>query len=368
MSQRADHFKLGLFVLVGLALGLAGVLALGASEFLRRPLRVVTYMDESVKGLEVGSLVRYRGVPRGKVVGIQSASAALNMQPDNRVFFTQGQYVEVLLEFDSPEFEGKSPADLRPVLTQLVEQGMRVQLSMNPLTGRADVEIDHFEAKKYPPVELNWVPEELYIPWARGTFSQVKSAAERILDRLESEEGLFAQAGRTLRGIESALENTRLEKIQAEVLDVLKTLDSKLEQVAVDEIVTDLRGTIEQIDQSVVNLDLAIQQTLETYRMTAEGVDEIVQGEAVQKITQRLDEISAYLADATAQVPGTVATVDRLVRRLDEMLAGRSSDVQAIVENLRRATGDLKEIARNGRLYPSWILFGAPPTPTEIDK
>ncbi|MEQ8762749.1 MAG: MlaD family protein [Planctomycetota bacterium] len=368
MSQRADTFKLGLFVLVALGLAIGGVIALGASELFEEPLKLVTYIDESVKGLEVGSTVRYRGVPRGKVSAIRPASEALNLSPQDQVFFTQGQYVQVEIDFEAPEYEDMTAAELRPVLDELVQQGLRVQLSQNPLTGRADIEIDQFDPKKFPKLELNWTPKELYIPWAPATLTQVKSAAERILESLESEDGILAQANRTLVSLRQAIEKARIDDIQNELLEVLSNLSDKVSELDVSKILSEISDTLGQVESTVSNLDREIQSTLTTFRDTAESasrvgadIDELLRGEEVSALKKNL-------VAASESLPETLENLDRLVLRLDSMVVGQRADVQGIVENLRDASRDLKELARNGRLYPSWILFGAPPTVTEPKK
>ena len=67
MSSRANHFKLGLFVITGLVAGLAALVFLGANRLVHEPTLIETYLDQSVQGLDVGSKVKYRGVTIGSV-------------------------------------------------------------------------------------------------------------------------------------------------------------------------------------------------------------------------------------------------------------------------------------------------------------
>ena len=62
MSAKANHFKLGLFVLGGAGAVLMALLLLGLGSRFRKPLMVETYLDQSVQGLEIGSKVNFRGV------------------------------------------------------------------------------------------------------------------------------------------------------------------------------------------------------------------------------------------------------------------------------------------------------------------
>ncbi|HWO09338.1 MAG TPA: MlaD family protein, partial [Polyangiaceae bacterium] len=67
MATGTNHYKLGLFVLLGMAVALAFVITLGARNWNAATVRYVSYFDESVQGLEVGSPVKFRGVTVGRV-------------------------------------------------------------------------------------------------------------------------------------------------------------------------------------------------------------------------------------------------------------------------------------------------------------
>ena len=78
----ANRWKLGVFVVLGMGLGFITLLWLGTAGFGERDFRIVSYFNESVQGLDVGSSVKFRGVPIGRVAKIRIA-------PD-------GRHVEVM--------------------------------------------------------------------------------------------------------------------------------------------------------------------------------------------------------------------------------------------------------------------------------
>ncbi|MEO5730037.1 MAG: MlaD family protein, partial [Byssovorax sp.] len=73
MSAPTNHWKLGLFVVVGVVLTLTTVAVLGARSLRKEVSRYVSYFDESVQGLEVGSPIKFRGVTIGTVGKIDVA-------------------------------------------------------------------------------------------------------------------------------------------------------------------------------------------------------------------------------------------------------------------------------------------------------
>src|SRR5688572_3049771 len=86
MAAPTNHYKLGLFVLLGLAAAIAALVAVGARSMKKDTVSYHTYFNESVQGLEVGSPVKFRGVTIGHVKQIEVA-------PDHR-------HVEVVEELD----------------------------------------------------------------------------------------------------------------------------------------------------------------------------------------------------------------------------------------------------------------------------
>ena len=102
MAVPTNHWKLGLFVVASVVLALATVVFLGARSLRKDTVPFVTYFDESVQGLEVGSPVKFRGVVIGTV-------SHINIAPDRR-------HVETVSDVESEAltrlglFDGKPSA------------------------------------------------------------------------------------------------------------------------------------------------------------------------------------------------------------------------------------------------------------------
>ena len=76
-TTATNHWKLGLFVVAGILAAAGTVFWLAAHRFQRDALQAVSYFDESVQGLDVGSPVKFRGVTIGTVTDI-------TISPDHR--------------------------------------------------------------------------------------------------------------------------------------------------------------------------------------------------------------------------------------------------------------------------------------------
>ena len=109
MSAKAHPRLVGAFVLGAIALVLAAIVALSSGHWLARRDRFALYFPGSVKGLDKGAPVTFRGVKVGEVQDVQ---AILTGRPDALI------QIEVVIEVRHNVVEvppGQSvPADLLP--------------------------------------------------------------------------------------------------------------------------------------------------------------------------------------------------------------------------------------------------------------
>ncbi|MBI1785424.1 MCE family protein, partial [Candidatus Sumerlaeota bacterium] len=146
MSANTNYYKIGLFVICAVVLGVVGVIALGIGAYSdEESVMIETYFDESVQGVEIGSPVKERGVRVGKVEAIDFVNQAYDLSPANRDFVTLSRYVVVRASL-KPEIFGKSSdADLKELLKDLIKEGLRIRLTSQGLTGLVYLEIDYVD-------------------------------------------------------------------------------------------------------------------------------------------------------------------------------------------------------------------------------
>src|SRR5262245_23706908 len=70
MSKKANPTSIGLFLIAGLALAIAGVLIFSSRSLFHPRQKEILYFDSSLKGLEPGAPVKFRGVTIGSVVEV----------------------------------------------------------------------------------------------------------------------------------------------------------------------------------------------------------------------------------------------------------------------------------------------------------
>ena len=95
MRTQTSYLLIGIFVVSGIVLLTAAVVALSAGARNRDVIKAETLFEESVSGLEVGAPVRFRGVTVGRVTQITVAGALYQE--------TQHTYVVVRFELWGPD-------------------------------------------------------------------------------------------------------------------------------------------------------------------------------------------------------------------------------------------------------------------------
>jgi len=191
VANKTNHWKLGLFVVVALAIALAAVVALGLRRLNRDGIPMVTYFDESVQGLDQGSPVKFRGVTIGNVQSITIA-------PDHL-------HVEVWMRLYTDELArmGFGPEDKR-------DPSLRPQLAAAGITGVKFVQFDNFPPERYPEPLLEFAPSsEYYAPSVQSTLKGLEEVVNEVgakLPHLTDELGdtLF-EAKKSLRSIADGL-------------------------------------------------------------------------------------------------------------------------------------------------------------------
>ena len=152
MKQPNKH-AIGLFLVVGIILAIGAILFFFGNKFRRDYITPVLFFEGSVKGLNVGSNVYFRGVPIGRVEKIQ-------LIPNNQDKIVIPVYIRIDPRMTANGQMTKS--QMENWIADLVENGLKGKLqTQSVLTGQMTVELDfyprypaRFQAAKYDIQEL----------------------------------------------------------------------------------------------------------------------------------------------------------------------------------------------------------------------
>lgn len=335
--EKANYFKLGVFVIGAVAALVALLIAFGAGHWFSRGYTMETYFDESVQGLEVGSKVRYRGVVVGDVRKITFTYTRYEL---DKPLEERRRYVLVEARI-RPELMGATLSDEQRRQTE-IERGMRVRLAAQGITGQLYLEIDYVEPRTSS-VVIDWVPENFYVPSTQSTARQFVDAIEALLDRLQKFD------------IESVISN---------VNKLMQSLTTQVEQLHAGEIGTHAKRVLQSIEKAQLDkLGAEAQQLVAELRHSNSELQSTLGNPAWKKFP---DDVAATAQQARQilESPGLRASITRLERttkRLDQLLGGRDTDIGASLENLRQITDNLRDLTENLKQNPGSLLFGPAP-------
>jgi paraquat-inducible protein B len=350
MSQRANYFKLGLFVIGAIAAGVIVLVIIGTGRLLQTRVTIETYFNESVQGLDIGSKMKYRGVDVGQVTRI---SFTYVRYEQDRPMSERKRYVMVEAQVNPRLVGGRAAGDLTsPEATAIeVEKGLRIKLAPQGITGTNYLEIDYVDPETNPPLPIDWEPDNLYIPSAPSTVLQLVNAASEIVERLRKLD------------IESTLES--LNKLLDTATDRVAALDTQGLQQRAERTLSKLESTLNDIAaKKLSNEALAL---LGDLRKTNTELLATLANPALRKLPETADQAMSKIRDVVGdpRLAGSIARMESALSRLDRILGGGQADLTATIENLRQITDNLRDLTEDVKRYPSNAIFGAPPRPLE---
>jgi ABC-type transporter Mla subunit MlaD len=324
MSAKANYFKLGLFIIVAVVLAIGAVLVLGASKLFVKKLIMETYLDQSVQGIEVGSKVKFRGVTVG---GIRKIDFTRNRYEGEKLLANRHSYVLLELEIRGHPFGADTATIIERQLAKEIEHGLRARLTSQGVTGASYIEVDYLDPARFPPLPIDWTPEYPYIPSAPSVLSRLFSSVEDVFDQLEKID---------------------FEKIAGNVDDLIASVNKKVEELPIN-----LLGT------NAVSL-------LAEVRDSNQRIQKLLDGPELKAVLTNASGAMAGLRRTmeSVELTNSLAQVQRTLRRMDQLVAGKDNDLQVALDNLRVLTENLKELSENAKRFPAQVLFGEPPKPS----
>ena len=352
MSQKANYFKLGLFVIGAVVAGILVLMIIGTGRWLKPRTTVETYFNESVQGLDIGSKMKYRGVVIGEVSRITFTYVEYEQ---NKPMLQRKRYVLVEAQIEPHLVGGRAANDIAsPESSKLeVERGLRVHLAPQGITGTNYLELDYVDPTT-PVLPIDWVPEHIYIPSTPGTVSTFVSAASDILDRLRHLD------------LESTIGN--LNKLLATANDRIAGLDTQGISKRVGETLGKLDTTLDNLQTKKLSSEAA--SLIAELRQSNAELKTFLANPALAKLPQdasaAIGSVQKLVADP--KLAQSITHLERTLARLDRIFGTGEADLGTTFQNLRQITDNLRDLTEEAKRYPSGLLFGAPPRRLEPAK
>jgi paraquat-inducible protein B len=317
MSQKPNTFRIGLFVLGGVALVVVALFAFGIRNAFEKKHALVTYVPGDVDGLAVGSAVRLKGVNVGQVTNVDFS---WNRYPGSK---TQCVIVEFEVKDSlSPVPKGK---DFAQTIKDTVAIGLRAIVKTQIISGISTLELEVYDPARSPLFPYDWpAPREPYVPAAPSEFGRIVGTTYRVLAKLD---------------------RLDLEKVGTRLESTLAAAETAMKQISQ----LDAGGISSGANRTLTNANAAVLEVQELAREARAKV----QGLPTEEIGQDLRRVIAGLEATNVKIQ---VAVDRLsgvdVRELNDTLA-----------DLRLAARGLADAIATIRKQPSQLLLGGSPPP-----
>ena len=251
MSQKPSYFRIGLFIVIALAILAAGLIAFGAGQVLRERVYIETYVDATIQGVDVGSPVKYRGVQVGRVSAINFTFNGDGTPREAGPY----NYVIILMEIDREMFPGMFSENLTPLIERNVAQGLRARIEPLGITGMNYIEINYVTDPSLPPLAVDWKPHYYYIPSAPGQLTNILDSINKIMLQLEQLNigGMSKTGTELLENLNKAVMGAELGKVSADLQALLADFRSALDQANIATLSEDARKLIAGLEKSNSN-------------------------------------------------------------------------------------------------------------------
>lgn len=177
MSKEPRYAWIGTFVVGAIVIIAASVLFLGRGKFFERTGTYIAFFSGSVKGLQIGAAVSFRGARVGTV---KDVSIVYKADRDELI-------IPVLLELDADSVQGLTSIESKKggpsegqLISRLIDKGLKARLGLDSIvTGQLFVQLDFLP---HVPMKLMAADDEDYqeIPTAPSPLEKLQQTLEEI--------------------------------------------------------------------------------------------------------------------------------------------------------------------------------------------
>jgi paraquat-inducible protein B len=323
MSKKANPSVIGLFIVTGVVLFVIGLIVFGSGTLFGTKQKYILYFEGSMKGMNKGAPVQFRGVPIGSVLDVYIRH---NQADEDRS-------MSVIIEVDEALLQKKTDRRVRlsdeTRVKELIAKGLRARVDAASLvTGVLMVQLDYVPGAS-PPVYHQIKPEYQEIPTAPTDIQMLLSNLARI----------------DIKGIADKVDS---------ILDRLDTSLSALDVKTINAGVTNVLDSLQRIVGSpdLTNSLASLHRTLDDF------------GALARKIDSRVDPLAGSITNTFAEVNHALADVRVAIQGLSTMVAPDAplqTELTGALEHVSDAARSISELAEFLKRNPNALITGRRP-------
>ncbi len=325
MSSRANPVLIGGFIVGALALIVAAILLFANGAF-SNPQKNMVFFEGSVNGLNIGALVKLKGVPVGKVIDI------LVVYDEQR-----GKVITpVIIEFTPKKLYNLEGGHIDKTSNEdiklLIKQGLRAQLQTQSLvTGQLFIDLNF---RPETPIKLLGGDNPMYpeIPSIPSSREQLESTIEDVMAMVKKMpiQQTVESLSNSIQQVEKLLKSPQIQSSLATIDHTLKDLQHLLQKVdsKVDPLAKDLQLTIQESRQLVAkvnkNVEPLMQDARNTLKSTAGTMDQArTTLTTIDQATTQNSNLDMAMKDLASAAKSLRVLADYLERHPDALIYGK---------------------------------------------
>ena len=289
---------IGAFVVGAVALVVVGVIVFGGGKMFEETNRYIMFFEGSVKGLNIGAPVTFRGVKIGSVVDITLRANPVNM--DFRI------PVVIEIEEDKVEETTELRESDKEAVNKMIDLGLRARLDMQSMvTGQLLVNLEMLPDE--PERLVGGQHQYQEIPTVPSSF-------ERIAKKIE---------------------NLPIDEIVNKVSSSLTALEALLNNPALTESVKHLSQATANAEDLTAKLDQKITPLVDSFQRIADHADQL--------ILNVNDQIQPLAGEARSTLKNANAAAES-VRSAADAFADLSTGAQPTIDNVGLAFANVADL------------------------
>lgn len=349
MSMKPHYFKIGVFVILSMILIFIAAVFLGAGFFAKEKIYVETYFQEAVSGLNVGSPIELRGVKLGQVEKISFVSKVYKDLVTTPDVFEYGLSVVVVCSVSRENLQGLSIEQAKNLILLMIAHGLRIQITTNILTGQSYLLADYFDPERFPPLDIDWKPEHIYVPSAPSDIITLRESVSSVLNKLRE-----IELEKLVASLDKAIVDANVGEISQQAIGLLSEARLKVRALDTETLGANANQVLASLDQIIVDANVPeFSQQLQGF--TAE-------------VRHNLQKLLASQTATQSNIPEMIARINGVLSRIDKLIANERPKLEIILVNLREISNNIKDLTDSLKEHPSELLFSKPPSKSEVLK
>ncbi len=373
-ENNANYAKIGFFVLTGFALILVAIGIAGARVIKRNEIFAETYIAESVTGLEIGSPVKYRGVPVGTVKRIGFLYSEYGNEMTDHDAPLNAQRILVVMALDPQQFLPMKADNPSKFLQDLITSGLRVKVASQGITGISSIEFDYFPATQYSNEfqTVTWKPKNVYIPSAPSTFFIFKKNTEDLIFKFNQLDlqGIATEFHELLKTTHAKVGVVDTENISSNALQLILELRTTMQSFQklvgspeIQSIPSELSAVLARVNKTVDNLNSQIEPLMTSLKGVTDRTDNLL-----VSLSSVTTNTGTRIDQTFDSVEKTLDSFGKTAQTMNRLTASQQYALTELIQNLRTTSTTLNQLITDVQANPASLIVGQPPVPLPETK